>query len=140
MTVLVLDASVAAKWFFPERHTQEARRVLETASALHAPDTFLLEVDNVVLKRLRRGHISRKDGADIRSAIRTFPVTLHPFSMLLDPAWEIAARTGRSLYDCLYVSLAVILGCRVVTADRKLHEGLATGPVGEHVLWVGDGG
>ena len=136
MSVSVVDASVAAKWVFPEYYTEDALRLLADRNRLHAPDFILAELDDVVCKRIRRGEISRVDGNRVREALRRFPIQTHSFLPLLDPAYEIALRSGRSLYDCLYIALAVLLDGRMVTADRRLHDGLAAGALSKYVLWV----
>jgi len=138
MSVYVVDASVAAKWYFKEAHTDAARRVLAGTHRLHAPDLFLLETDSLLCKRIRRGDITEADGDEIRAAIRQVPMLLHESSSLSDPAYEMAKRTRRSPYDCLYVALAVLLGGQMVTADLRLYEALAGGPFGKYVLWVED--
>ena len=43
-------------------------------------------------------------------------------------------------YDNLYVALAVALGARLVTADRRLVEGLTDGSFEGRLVWVGDVG
>jgi predicted nucleic acid-binding protein len=134
----VIDASVAVKWFFEEEHTDAAERILDDANRLHAPDFLLLEADNVVAKRLRRREIDRRTGNQIRRALRRMPLQFHPFAPLLEPAFEIATITGRSQYDCLYVALAELIDAPVITADRRLLVGLATGPFADVLEWVGD--
>lgn len=52
MSILVVDAGVAAKWFFDEPLSDEAARLLDPSYELHAPDFFLLEIDNVLCKDL----------------------------------------------------------------------------------------
>jgi predicted nucleic acid-binding protein len=136
--IFVVDASVGAKWLFEENHSADSLRLLNEDHLLHAPDIFLLELDSLLTKRIRRGEINAREGRTFRAAWRRFPVHLHPFSPLLDPAFEIAARTGCSLYDCLYVSLASLLGGVWVTADRRLYDGMAAGPFAPHLLWVSD--
>ncbi len=136
MSVFVVDACVAAKWVFPESHTENSLRLLADRNRLHAPDFLFAELDNVVCKRIRRGEINRVEGNRVREALRRFPIQTHSFLPLLDPGVEIAVRSGRSLYDCLYVALAVLLDGRMVTADRRLHDGLTAGPFSKHVLWV----
>jgi predicted nucleic acid-binding protein len=44
MSVYVVDASVAAKWFFDEPFSDEATRLLDASHTLHVPDFFLLEI------------------------------------------------------------------------------------------------
>ena len=46
-------------------------------------------------------------------------------------------RTGRTVYDCLYLALAVQTKTAMVSADRRLVNALASGPLKEHVAWLG---
>ncbi len=138
MNVYVIDASVAAKWYVKEEHGEAALRLLGERIRLHAPDFFLLEMDNVLCKHVRGGSISVPDGDDIRVTLRTSDIRYYRFDSLRDRAYEIATLTGGSAYDCLYVSLAVVLGERMVTADRRFYNRIAKSPFAAHVLWVED--
>ena len=138
MSAYVVDASVAAKWFFREMHRDAALRLLDARAALHAPDFLLLELDHVLRKRIRRGLIGAVEGDRIRTVLRSYPIAYTPFRSLQDRAYSTASRTGCTVYDCLYVALAVGLGERLVTADRRLYDGLAPTPLADHVLWVED--
>lgn len=138
MSIYIVDASVAAKWFLDELHTESARRLLYMPAQLHAPDFFLLEMDNLFCKRIRRGDFSEEDGNNSRLILRSHHIYIHPFGDFLDEAYSIANQTGRSLYDCLYVALAVHLDGKMVTADRKLYDGLAEGPFVRYVAWIKD--
>ena len=53
-------------------------------------------------------------------------------------AFDLADRTQRTVYDCLYLALAVQLGGRMVTADQRLYKSLAGTPWAGHICWVGD--
>ncbi len=101
MSTYVVDASVAAKWFFKEDHTEAALRVLGGGDQLHAPDFFLLEMDNVLCKHVRRGDITFADGDNIRATLRTSDMCYHPFDPPQDHAYAIASRTGCTVYDCV---------------------------------------
>jgi predicted nucleic acid-binding protein len=138
MSVFVVDASVAAKWVFPESYTESSLRLLADRNRLHATDFLFAELDNVVCKRIRRGEINRTEGNRVREALRRFPIQTHSFLPLLDPGYELAVRSGRSLYDCLYVALAILLDGKMVTADRRLYKGLAAGPLSKILLWIED--
>jgi predicted nucleic acid-binding protein len=46
---------------------------------------------------------------------------------------EIAAAYGRTVYDALYVALAVARDCVLVTADERLVAALARSPFARHV-------
>ena len=138
MTHYVVDASVAAKWFIQEIHTEEARRLLTRAHQLSAPDLLWLELHSIVCRRIRSKQLHREHGLPILAALHAFPIQIFPSADLLDAATGIALDTACSLYDCIYIALAVFLDARVVTADRRFHRGLAASNLGTRVLWVGD--
>jgi predicted nucleic acid-binding protein len=66
------------------------------------------------------------------------PLTRHPEPPLLTSAFDLADRTQRTVYDCLYLALAVQLNGRMVTADQRLYNSLAQSPWAGFVVWVGD--
>jgi len=138
VSAFVVDASVVAKWFLNEPHAQEARRLLSGVHALHAPDFLQLELDSLLWKHVRRQEMTRSDADAIRSAVRAFPVQLHPWAAFMDAAFEIAVQEDRSVYDSLYVALSVLLGGRLVTADRRLVNALRGGAFEGSVLWIED--
>ena len=138
MKIFVVDASVAAKWFLEEEHTADALRLLEVADFLHAPEHFSLEIDHVLCKKVRRGELAYELAEEIRKALDQFPIQKLPSAGLRDLAFTIAVFTGRALYDCLYLALALLRGVPMVTADRKLHDALAQGPLAPYLCWVED--
>ncbi len=138
MSAYVVDSSVAVKWVLTEDLAADAQRVLASGLELHAPDIFLLELDNVLCKRVRRGEMTLKDAALNRDVVRCFPVKLSPFRDLLKKAFEVANETKRSMYDTLYLALAVQLKCKMVTADRRFYDEVAATPLAPHVLWIED--
>ena len=138
MSLYVVDSSVGAKWFFPEPHSDKALELLDDRHELHAPDLFLMEVDSVVCKRIRTREITVRIGREIRAALRRAPVRLHPSEPLLEPAFELAVATRQSIYDCVFLALAVLLRGQMVTADRRFYSALCGGRFGHEVCWVGD--
>lgn len=138
MSVHVVDASVAAKWFLDEDLCDETRGVLHTGYSLHAPDFLLLEMDSIFLKRIRRGDITLDDADDARLMLSRVPIAYHTFSTYLDAAFAIANETGQGIYDSLYVALAALLKARMVTADRRLYDGVRNGRFKDHIGWIED--
>ena len=136
MSLYVVDASVAAKWFVPELHTEAALCLLDGAHELLAPDLLVAETGNIVWKKFRRGEITQAEGRRILKALKVAPVKLEPSGPLLEPAFEIASGVGRTVYDSLYLALAVLRECRMVTADRKFFDALRKGPFGPNLAWV----
>ncbi len=136
--IVVVDASVAAKWFIAEENAEDALKLLKRPYELHAPDLLYLEVDNVLCKLIRRGLLSEDEGFDIHNRLLAFPIQSYSSWALREVAFQMAVETKRSVYDCLYLALAEALECRIVTADRKFFQALLNGPLGSHLSWVED--
>ena len=136
---LIVDASVVIKWHVAEVHTDAALRLLrDDAPALHVPDLVFPEVGNILWKKIRRGDLTEEPARRIAHLVAVAPLAVHPSAPLLEAALAIAVRTGRTVYDSLYVALAVQVNCRLVTADEKLYNALKDGPLGAYILWVED--
>ncbi len=138
MTLLVVDASVAAKWFVEEENSTAALSVLSEGNRLHAPDFFLLEMDSIFWKWIRRDVITLTEAESLRETLHRYPVTFHPLTPLIEPAFAIANRTGSTVYDSVYVALAALLEGKMVTADRKLYDSLGNSPFAENIIWLED--
>ena len=138
MSLYVVDASVAAKWFIPETHAEEARRLLAGPNELRAPDMLWLEMHSIVCRHIRRNQFPRDQGLQILSALHAFPIQIFPSADLLDYATAVALDTAASVYDCIYLALAIRLDARVVTADLRFYHTLRLGPLADRVEWVGD--
>ena len=138
MSVFIVDASVAAKWFVDEKYSDAALSVLKERNRLHAPDFLLLEMDSIICKWIRRCVVTVEEGMELRDALRRYPIQNHPFASYLNSAFAIANQMGQSIYDCLYVALATLLDARMVTADRRLYECIRNGPFKKHIVWIED--
>jgi predicted nucleic acid-binding protein len=137
MNRFVVDASVVVKWFVPEIHRDEAFRFLKREHTLMAPDLLLSEVGNVLWKKVRRQEITEEDGCDIIRALnRVVPLHIYNSRPMLERAFVIASTTGRTVYDGLYLALALFQNCRLVTADRRFYNALKDGPFASNLLWV----
>lgn len=134
----VVDASVAAKWYFQEEHSERADALLEQPSEIFAPGLLVVEIATLVWKRARRGEISEAAADRIVGALRQTPIELRPTAELVAAALPLALHRGLTLHDAFYAALAVKAGCPLVTADRKLYNVLRGGPLADHALWLGD--
>jgi predicted nucleic acid-binding protein len=136
MTTLVVDASVVAKWFFPEEHSRESRRLLSSRHTLLAPDLIWSEFGNIVWKRLRRGELTAEEARELVADLSRMPLEIGGTQDLLAPALELAAATDRTVYDCMYLALAMDRRCRLATADERFVNALAATPFAKHVRHV----
>ncbi len=134
----VIDASVAAQWYFPGEHTQQAEGLLAAARELLAPGLLYLEIATLAWTRVQRGEIDRESAELVLAKLRNVPFERKPVTELSPGALSLALETGLSVAECLYLSLAVEARCQLVTADRVLYEAVAAGRLAAYVLWIGD--
>lgn len=134
----VVDASIAVKWLLPEIHSAAALRILGGGNELFAPDLIWAEAGNVLWKRVTSGAVSPDNAQALLRDLRRFPITTHPLISLVDSALELAVSFGRTVYDSLYIALALSRQCQLVTADRRLYNSLTRGPLAPTLLWVED--
>lgn len=117
---IVVDASVAVKWFSEEIRSKEAETILTAAEPIVAPDIILAEIGSA-LARKTAAKILRK--AQAMAAIAEAP---HYFERLvasieLAPrATELAIEYRHPIYDCFYLALAEREKVDLVTDDGKL--------------------
>lgn len=116
---LVIDASVAVKWFVPEPGHDSARALLDLNDALIAPDWLLAEVANVFWKQQRRGQINLSLSQE---ALHILPglLDLRPTVALVNEALKIAHSIDHPVYDCIYLALTREQGATLVTDDKGL--------------------
>jgi predicted nucleic acid-binding protein len=138
MTKLVVDSSVALKWFFAEPYSADARRVLDGyqngALSFIAPDLLNAEFGNVVWKRHAFQGLDAADARDVLNAFRALQFNFVPAGSLIEDAFRIASSYRRTVYDSLYVALSVREGCQMMTADEKLVN--AVGTSFPNLVWV----
>ena len=140
MKPVVVDASVIAAAFFPEAHRKAAGELLVSGRELHAPDLIYAEVGNVIWKRRLRGEIDDEEAADLLTDVMGLPLEITPSKQLIAVALDLALRTGRTMYDCLYVALAAQTKTVMISNDRRLVNALAGGPLKDLVVWLGKAG
>lgn len=132
MNTLVVDASVAAKWVLPPRGetlVPEALRLLDLYVGGQArfvvPDLFWAEFGNVLWKAVRQQRLTAGVAVQAINAMRSRGFPSVASERLLPDALPMALSTGRTVYDCIYVALAMASKAEFVTADEKLANALA---------------
>jgi predicted nucleic acid-binding protein len=131
---LVIDASVAIKWYVPEDRSAAAVSLLESGDILLAPDLIVPEFGNIIWKKVQRGELTADEGRSIVNAFTSLTLLSHiPSVRLLPGALEIALSFDRSVYDSLYLALAVTADALFITADERLVRALAGTELGDTV-------
>ena len=120
----VLDCSVTMAWLFADEGTEATDRLRESLAETRAfvPSLWPAEVGNVLLVATRRGRIRANEWPQIRAYLSALPIEIDPASA--SRTWgaslELAHAHKLSVYDAMYLELAVRLRMPLVTLDRAL--------------------
>lgn len=135
---IVCDASVIVKWVIKEDYSDYARKIridhLNGRVTVVIPSIAIAEVTNALRKYYLRGLIS----ADyLRKALNLLRDSL---LSVYDITWEsvinaseLSIKYGISIYDAIYIDLAMRLNTVMYTADEALIKSLSDNKHIKHV-------
>jgi predicted nucleic acid-binding protein len=129
VSVFVVDASVVIKWFVPEIHSQAARRWLNASHDYVAPDLLFSEAGNAVWKKVRRQELEDAEGRLLVVDLAQAAVATVATRSLLHDAVALALTAGITVYDAMYLTLAVRLETEVITGDDRFADKIAEHPL-----------
>ena len=120
---LVIDASVAVKWFLNEENSDKARLIrskLENGNiSIIVPELLFLEI----LNSLRYNKVKEKNILSANKILfdADFEITELSEEIILKTI-ENSIKYHITIYDSLYITLAQIHGTFLITADKKLYK------------------
>jgi predicted nucleic acid-binding protein len=123
---IVVDASVALAWCFPDEGSEYAEAVLialEGRSIL-VPSVWALEISNAVMVAERRKRIT---APEIRRFVQLLEVlTIHekglPVAESVRNVLPVAREYGLSAYNASYLEVAMRHGAALATLDKGLEK------------------
>lgn len=135
-TSYILDASIAVKWFFREKelHFREAQKVFQDIQSgkieVVTIDFLLVELTNVFIVSKKANYLTAINSCKIllKSKIKFVPFSIN----LLFSATRLAEKYNITIYDSLYLALALEKNCRLITADKILSN------LNQHSLFIAD--
>ena len=120
----VLDCSATMAWLFPDEATEATERLRDSLVEDRAfvPSLWPVEVANVLLAATRRGRIRVNEWPGICAHLDALPIEIDPVSTsrVWGAVLELANRHGLSVYDAMYLELAVRTRMPLATLDRAL--------------------
>lgn len=127
----MVDASVAVKWQLrDEEHIDKADAIKQAfllrTLELIIPVIFSVEWANALNVAILRGRFPENEWQDALKDLEALQIPVRNPPSLLFEAWQIARAHSRAVYDGLYVALAKIEGCELVTGDRKLFNAVSS--------------
>ena len=117
---LVVDASVAMKWFVAEPGSAAALNLLTSGEDLIAPDVIIAELCNAAWRLWRQGEMTGEQLGIMAGRAPQMFAERRPSDALSSRASRIAIDLDHPVYDCFYLALAEQEDARMVTADRRL--------------------
>ena len=123
--MIVVDASVAVKWFLPEPGSEAAAMLLDRrAGDVTGPDLLGIEVCATLVRGANVEKSNRDEAlgylAKFKSMVGNREIFLQQTVVDgLHRAAQLAISIGHPLKDCIYLQLAMQLGCPLMTADAR---------------------
>ncbi|MDX2182262.1 MAG: type II toxin-antitoxin system VapC family toxin [Bryobacteraceae bacterium] len=123
---VVVDASVALAWGFPDERSEYADAVLVALEGrpIAVPAIWMSEVANAILVGERKERVREADVVRFLALLDGLPIVPESptLNALAAMALPLARRFGLSAYDAAYLELAIRIGAPLATLDRKMSE------------------
>ena len=117
--MIVIDASVLANAIADDGADGErARSDVRSAGEVAAPDLVDVETVAVLRRRWLAGSLTADRFRTAIGDLELLEVDRYPALPFMRRAYEL--RHNVSAYDASYIALAELLGCELVTGDRRL--------------------
>ena len=123
--MIVVDASLAVKWFLPEPGSAEAAQLLDRSDGdIVGPDLLGIEVSATLVRGANMVKSNRDEAlkslAKLKFMVESEAVKLQRTDIdQQDRAAQLAIDLGHPLKDCIYLALAMDLQCDLVTCDAR---------------------
>lgn len=125
MKNVIIDTSVAMKWFFPESGFKKALELkdkhIKKEIAICSRDLFLYEFTSA-FKNYSSQKIEGKDFFLAVSALMSLKIKFLPLKFHeAEELFLLSRKLNISVYDCSFALLAINLKAPLYTADKKLY-------------------
>lgn len=117
--MIVVDSNVLAYLYLPCEYTDAAESLLEREPEWAAPLLWRSEFRNILAGYLRKKMISWEQAIGLQNEAESL-LDGTEFEVESRAVLELVRDSDCSAYDCEFVALAMKLGTRLVTMDKKL--------------------
>ena len=130
MVLCCVDASLVVAWLVPSQHTEAVAEVWTDlylgADTLIAPPLLHPDTISAIRRLAFRGLLTHEEAEDLVADFLALDISTASPTGLYQRAFTLAVRYQRpDAYDACYMALAELLGCQLLTLDRKLHDSVA---------------
>lgn len=125
MNSIVIDASVALKWFLKDEKDRDKAKLLLKQFAdgkikFIVPTLWLYEIANVFKSNVSRKLISKIAAKRYLRKIKDLDIVSVDFDSIVDTAFNLSVKLGISVYDAAYLALSKSQNLPFFSADQKL--------------------
>ncbi|WP_456469561.1 type II toxin-antitoxin system VapC family toxin [Archaeoglobus sp.] len=133
---VVLDSSIIVALFFKEELSDEVEKIVEEYSEYYTVDISYSEVANAAWKKVRiygEDEELSKRALDVAVDFIEKVCRVEDSRVLLNQAFELAVKHNLTVYDALFIVLAMKLNEKLLTTDRKLYSKIEGTNLGKFV-------
>ena len=117
--MIVVDSNVLAYLYLPCERTADAEALLEQDPEWAAPVLWQSEFRNILAGYMRRKSLTFEQACNLQREAESL-ISGFEFEVDSRAVLELVRDSDCSAYDCEFVALAIKLGTKMVTADKKL--------------------
>lgn len=118
---LVVDATIAVRWFVAAPRWEAARALKEPGVQFFAPEIVLADIGDLLERLVAERELESDDAKLVMHTAPKAFARLFPVMLLRDRALAIALEHKLSIARCFYLALAEWEGAPLVTGDDILH-------------------
>ncbi len=127
MEKVVIDASVAVKWFVTEKDSDKALKLRDSYQRgnfeLVAPTLIYYEVLNA-LRFHPHYKLTEAELLNVVAALRGMQIVTETTTEMWFRAFEVSISQNITVYDAVYIGISLVLDTKIVTSDKRLAERL----------------
>lgn len=141
MRSVVVDSSVALKWFLADEPGRDEALVVRDALVnaeveVLAPSQLSVELCSGLVKAARRGRLAAAQIPDALAAFGHLEIVRVDAHSVLGRAARLALDLGLSVHDALFLASAIAANAKLITADRPFYEKAMV--AGYDAVWLED--
>jgi predicted nucleic acid-binding protein len=123
--IAVIDTSALIRLFIPDGPVTQGLEVFlngvdQGRNIAIAPELIIVESANVLNKKRRLGELSDNESQQMLSDIIAMPIRLFPHRPLISRSFELAMEYQLTVYDAIFIALAVEHGAAIFSEDQAI--------------------
>lgn len=122
----VLDCSVAISWYFADEKTEKINQLRDQLfeGVIIVPLLWSIEICNVITVACKRGRIKSEEAQQLLVDLKNLPDAFdsETEAMVWEYSFQLAQQYELSVYDAVYLELAIRKNCPLATLDKSLKE------------------